>query len=271
MREKAIAQLRVAPGSSARLDRRDPADKLGLSDKVKAEAEAATLFAEFDDLHNRLWAEATRSVLLVLQGMDTSGKDGTIRRVLSGLNPQGCEVTSFKAPSETERAHEYLWRVHAVCPARGKLGVFNRSHYEDVLAARVLGIVDADECRRRFRQIVEWERMLTEEGTTLVKVCLHLSKDEQRKRLEERLHDPKKQWKFKVEDLDTRKHWADYQAAYEESITATSSAQAPWYVVPADRKWVRDVAVVTLLVATFRQLDPQIPPPHTRLENVAVD
>src|SRR5438445_11633400 len=150
MREKAIAQLRVAPGSSARLDRRDPADKLGLSDKVKAEAEAATLFAEFDDLHNRLWAEATRSVLLVLQGMDTSGKDGTIRRVLSGLNPQGCSVVSFKAPNDVDLAHDYLWRVHAAAPPRGILGVWTRSHYEDVVPARMVAAVDDEQCRRRY-------------------------------------------------------------------------------------------------------------------------
>jgi PPK2 family polyphosphate:nucleotide phosphotransferase len=266
-----IDGLRVPVGGPARIDHRDPADKLGISDKEAARDRIAELLTELDALHNRLWAEASRSVLLVLQGMDTSGKDGTIRRVLSGLNPQGCTVASFKEPSHAELAHDYLWRVHAVCPPRGHLGVFNRSHYEDVLAARFLGIVTHDECRRRYEQLRSFEQLLTDEGTTVVKVFLHLSKDEQRDRLQARVDDPTKRWKFKPQDLEVRTQWDDYQEGYEEVLGETSTKAAPWYVVPADRKWVRDVAVATLLVMTFRQLDPQIPSPDPTVDGLVVE
>ncbi len=266
-----IAALRVEPGKAARIAKRDPADKLGVRDKEDATARVAKLGDGLRDFHERLWAESRRSVLLVLQGMDTAGKDGTIRRVLSGLNPQGCQVTAFKAPTEIERAHDYLWRIHSACPARGHLGVFNRSHYEDVLAARFVGAVTREQCRLRYRHLREFERMLHDEGTTVVKVFLHLSKDEQRKRLVERLADPAKAWKFRPEDLDVRKQWDDYMEAYEEVLTETSVSHAPWYVVPADRKWVRDVAVSTLLLETFRVLDPRIPPPDPSLAHITVE
>lgn len=268
--EKFVDDLRVKPGVAAGLAERDPRDKLGL-DKDEAAAMRERLDGELCELHERLWAEAERSVLLVLQGMDSAGKDGTIRRVLSGLNPQGCEVASFKAPSEAERAHDYLWRVHGVCPARGKLGVFNRSHYEDVLAARMIGVVDGDRCRQRYRHLREFERMLTEEGTTVVKVFLHISKDEQRERLQARVDDPVKNWKFNAADLDVRKQWDDYQELYDEVITETSTGEAPWYVVPADRKWVRDVAVESLLVRTLDGLDPQIPAADPELAGIVVE
>jgi PPK2 family polyphosphate:nucleotide phosphotransferase len=268
--EQKFAGLRVKPGHAADLARRKPDHKVGLTDRDTAAPVIAERLAELDELHNRLWAESTRSVLLVLQGVDAGGKDGTIRRVLSGLNPQGCEVVSFKEPTVVERAHDYLWRVHAACPVRGKLGVFNRSHYEDVLAARILGLVDAAECRRRYRQIRDFERLLVEEGTTPVKVCLHISKDEQRARLQERLDDPAKSWKFRMSDLDTRTHWDELMAAYEEALTETSTDVAPWYVVPADHKWVRDAVVAELLVRTFRSLDPRIPPPDPELRTVKI-
>lgn len=266
-----VDRLRVEPGTAAGLATRDTRDALGLPDKDGAKDSLKDLGDELDALHGRLWAEASRSVLLVLQGMDASGKDGTIRKVLSGLNPQGCQVASFKAPSDGERAHDYLWRVHAVCPDRGHLGVFNRSHYEDVVAARMIGVVDHDQCRRRYRHLREFERMLTEEGTTVVKVFLHLSSDEQRDRLQERIDDPTKNWKFKVADLDVRKQWDEYQDVYEEVITETSTDHAPWYVVPADRNWVRDVAVATLLVDTLQALDPKIPEPDPALRGMKVE
>jgi PPK2 family polyphosphate:nucleotide phosphotransferase len=268
--DELLASLRVAPGDAPRLDRRDPADKLGLEGKTQARGLVGELLVELDSLHDRLWAEASRSVLLVLQGLDASGKDGTIRRVLSGLNPQGCRVAGFKAPTEAERAQDYLWRVHHVCPPRGHLGAFNRSHYEDVLAARFEGAVSHEQCRRRYRHLREFERMLTEEGTTVVKVYLHLSKEEQRTRLQERIDDLQKRWKFKPGDLDVREQWDDYRAAYEEVITETSTDHAPWYVVPADRKWVRDLAVATLLVATLRRLDPRFPPPDPTFDGLVV-
>ncbi|MFO7591768.1 MAG: polyphosphate kinase 2 family protein [Acidimicrobiia bacterium] len=269
--DEMVDAMRVKPGVAAGLASRNARDKLGLEDKAEAAARRDGLGEELEELHELLWAEGKRSVLLVLQGMDTAGKDGTIRRVLSGLNPQGCRVASFKAPTETERAQDYLWRVHAECPPRGMLGVFNRSHYEDVLAARMIGVVDRDRCRQRYRHLREFERMLTEEGTTVVKVFLHISKDEQRVRLQERVDDPVKNWKFKAADLDVRKQWDEYQDLYEEVITETSTGEAPWYVVPADRKWVRDVAVETLLVETLTAIDPRIPPADPSLERTVVE
>jgi PPK2 family polyphosphate:nucleotide phosphotransferase len=263
--------LRVDPGDQARLAKRDPAARLGLGEKAVGQALSDELLGELDDLHNRLWAEAKRSVVLVLQGMDASGKDGTIRRVLTGLNPQGCAVVNFKVPTEVDRAHDYLWRIHSALPARGILGVMNRSHYEDVVAARILGAVDDDGCERRYRHIREFERMLCEEGTTVVKVFLHLSKDEQRARLQARIDDPTKNWKFRRADLDVRALWDEYQARYEAAITATSTEWAPWYVIPADHKWVRDVAVAQLVVETLGRLDPQIPPPEPGLEGIVVE
>ncbi|HEY8217110.1 MAG TPA: PPK2 family polyphosphate kinase [Acidimicrobiia bacterium] len=266
-----IEQLRVQPGDAPRLMARDPADRLGLGDEAKADAALQDLARRLDALHDRLWAEATRAVLLVLQGMDASGKDGAIRKVLSGLNPQGCVVASFKAPSDAELAHDYLWRVHAVTPPRGRIGVFNRSHYEDVLAGRVIGVVTAEQCQLRYRHLVDLERMLTDEGTVVVKVFLHLSKDEQRARLQARLDDPEKSWKFKTADLEVRARWDEYQSLYEETITATSSDHAPWHVVPADHKWVRDVAVATLLVDALERLDPRYPPPDPALHSLRVE
>ena len=263
--------LRVDPGAPAKLAERDPAARLDLGEKADGQARSVELLDELDNLHNRLWAEAERSVVLVLQGMDASGKDGTIRRVLTGLNPQGCTVVNFKVPSEVDRAHDYLWRVHAALPARGLLGAMNRSHYEDVVAARMAGVVDDECCERRYRHIREFERMLTDEGTTMVKVFLHLSKDVQRERLQARIDDPAKNWKFRRADLDVRARWDEYQARYEAAITATSTEWAPWYVIPADHKWVRDVAVAQLLVETLSRLDPEIPDPEAGLEGLVVE
>jgi PPK2 family polyphosphate:nucleotide phosphotransferase len=266
-----LAPLQVPSGKAPRLDRRDPGDRLGLTGKGAAREQGDALLEGLAELHGRLWAEAKRSVLLVLQGVDTSGKDGVIRRVLTGVNPQGCSVTSFKAPTTLELEHDYLWRVHNACPARGRLGVFNRSHYEDVVAARVLGIVDERHWRRRYRHLRDFEQMLGNEGTTVVKVFLNISRDEQRQRLQARLDDATKRWKFKPEDLEAREQWDAYQAAYEEAITETSTDVAPWWIVPGDRKWVRDVAVATLLLETFRRLDPQFPPADPSLDGVIVE
>ena len=268
---KLVERLRVDPGKPAGLTDRDARDTLGLDGKDAAAELLEQLSADLDELHARLWAEASRSVLLVLQGMDASGKDGTIRRVLSGLNPQGCQVAAFKSPSDGELSHDSLWRVHQVCPDRGHLGVFNRSHYEDVVAARLFGAVSHEQCRCRYPHLRDFERMLTDEGTTVVKVFLHVSKDEQRERLQARLDDPTKGWKFKLVDLDVRKQWDEYQKAYEEVLTETSTEHAPWSVVPADRKWVRDVAVSSLLVETLQRLDPKIPDPDPALRGMVVE
>jgi PPK2 family polyphosphate:nucleotide phosphotransferase len=264
-----IRTLRVRPGEHPRLDVRDPADRLGLADKASAEQHLGQLVARLAMLQNRLWAESARAVLLVLQGLDASGKDGTIRKVLTGVNPQGCRVVSFKAPAGAELAHDYLWRVHANCPGRGELGIFNRSHYEDVVAVRVRGLAPDKVWRRRPGHIREFERLLSGEGTTVVKVYLHISREEQGKRLQERLDDPEKRWKFRPEDLDDRKRWDDFQAAYEDVLHETSSDWAPWHVVPADRKWVRNVAVAELLVDTLERMDPKLPTPY--FESVTIE
>jgi len=265
-----VSALRVKPGDHARLSGRDPADRLDVRDKTDAAARLAGLVARLGVLHNRLWAESQRSVLLILQGMDASGKDGTIRSVLAGISPQGCRVVAFKEPTTTELAHDYLWRVHAACPDRGDLGIFNRSHYEDVVAVRVRQLVSEDVWRPRYDQICAFERMLVEEGTTIVKVFLHVSPDEQRKRLQERLDDPDKRWKFRAADLDDRRLWPEYVAAYEDAITATSTSWAPWHVIPADHKWVRNVAIAELLVDTFERLDPRLPDGGAELDGLRI-
>jgi len=222
-------------------------------------------------LQNRLWAEERRAVLVVFQGMDASGKDGTIRRVFSGVNPQGCPVTAFKLPSPAELAQDYLWRVHLAAPRRGEIGIWNRSHYEDVVTVLVRGLITKAERDRRLRQIRGFERMLHEEGTEIIKVFLHISHDEQRARLQSRLDDPEKRWKFDASDLEARKQWDEYQQAYEDALTETSTAEAPWYVVPGDHKWARDVAVGRILVAKLREMDPQFPPPMSGLDGIRVE
>ena len=266
-----VEHVLVTPGEPALLAERDPRDRLGLGGKREAEELTVGLGDELRELQSRLWAEDRRSVLLVLQGLDTAGKDSTIRRVFSGVNPLACRVASFKAPSEDDLDHDYLWRVHAACPGRGEIGIFNRSHYEDVGVARVKKLVSEETWRRRYRHIREFERLLADEGTTMVKVFLHISTDEQRKRLQERLDDPSKTWKFRLADLEDRRLWDAFMAAYEDALTETSTEWAPWYVVPADRKWVRDIAVATLLVETLRRLDPHYPPPPEDLADVVVE
>jgi PPK2 family polyphosphate:nucleotide phosphotransferase len=241
-----------------------------MSDKAAGVERLEALVDELSDLHNRLWAEATRSVLLILQGLDASGKDGTIRHILTGVNPQGCHIVSFKPPSETELAHDYLWRVHASCPARGELGIFNRSHYEDIVAVRVRKLAAAAVWRRRYEQIRAFEKTLTDEGTAIVKVFLHLSRDAQRARLQERLDDPEKRWKFRAGDLDDRAKWNDFAAAYEAVLHETSTDWAPWYVVPADHNWSRNLAVAEILVAELERLDPKVPEPAPGIENTKI-
>ena len=254
-----LDRLIVKPGSAAGLDLRDTRATLGLPGKEETKAELQQLLGELSTLQERLYAEGTRSVLLVLQGLDASGKDGTIRHVFTGVNPQGCSVTSFKAPTPHELAHDFLWRVHAECPARGMIGIFNRSHYEDVVTVGVLGLAPEEVWRRRPQRIVEFERLLVEEGTTVLKCFLHVSPEEQRERFAERLSDPTKGWKHNPEDEETARRSAEFTAAYEETISETSTEHAPWYVIPADRNWVRNHAVATVLVEALRRLDPQYP------------
>jgi PPK2 family polyphosphate:nucleotide phosphotransferase len=253
-----LEQLRVAPGEPARLAERDPRDKLGL-EKEEAEERTRELRERLDQLQYLLFAEAKQAVLLVLQGVDASGKDGTIRRVFEGVNPQGVHVVSFKAPAGAELQHDYLWRIHAALPPLGSIGVFNRSHYEDVVAVGVLGLFPEEVWRRRGGHIRKFERMLADEGTTTVKVFLNVSRKEQRKRLQERIDDPAKRWKFRPDDLDVSERYDDYLAAYDAAITETSSDWAPWHVVPADRNWVKAYATAAILCDVLEHLDPRLP------------
>lgn len=223
--------------------------------------------AELQDLQ---YAENKHRLLVVLQAMDTGGKDGTIRDVFHEVDPIGIHMRPFKKPTDIELAHDYLWRVHAMVPQDGQVVVFNRSHYEDVLVVRVHGWVSDEQAQKRFRHIREFERMLTDEGTTIVKFFLHISKQEQAERLQARLDDPHKRWKFAKGDLEERKLWDDYQRVYEEAIEETSTEFAPWYVIPADRKWYRNLAVSSILVDTLESLGMEFPPVEEGLDDVVI-
>jgi PPK2 family polyphosphate:nucleotide phosphotransferase len=264
-----LERLRVDPGSSAGIAQRDPGDKLG-TEKDDADKRLGRLVERIDGLQYRLYAEDRRSVLLVLQGLDAAGKDGVVRRVFQRVNPTGIRVTSFKVPAGPEVRHDYLWRVHAALPARGELGVFNRSHYEDVVAVRMRELAPEDVWRRRYEHIREFERMLVDEGTSVVKVFLNVSREEQRKRFQERIDDPEKRWKFRRDDLKVRERFDEWVAAWEEAVTETSTEWTPWYVVPADRNWVKALAVAELLVTTLEWLDPQLPEPEGGLEELQI-
>jgi PPK2 family polyphosphate:nucleotide phosphotransferase len=264
-----IAPLRVEPGTAARITERDPRDTLGLEKRLAAELRRK-LIPRLDVLQRRLYAERARSLLLVLQGQDASGKDGVIRSVFVGVSPQGLRVVSLRAPAGDELAHDYLWRIHTQLPVRGEIGIFNRSHYEDVVAVRIRELAPEEVWRRRTGHIREFERMLTDEGTAIVKVFLHVSKEEQRKRLQERIDDPEKRWKFRLEDLEAREHFDDYVAAYEDALTETSTDWAPWHVVPADRNWLKSLVVAQLLVETLERMDPKLPEPEPGIEGLIV-
>jgi PPK2 family polyphosphate:nucleotide phosphotransferase len=261
---------RIAPGAAVDLASIDTGATPLAASKSEGKAEHQELQTRLAELQEVLYAEQRHKVLVVLQAMDTGGKDGVVRHVLRGLNPSGVRVTSFKAPSDDELAHDYLWRIHHHSPMTGQIAVFNRSHYEDVLIVRVHDIVPDEVWRRRYDHIVAFERMLADEGTTIVKLFLHISKDEQRKRLQSRLDDPNKRWKFNEGDLAERKCWDDYQAAYAEAIERTCTEQAPWYVVPADHKWYRNLVAARILVDVLEGLDMHYPDPPD-IEGVTVD
>jgi PPK2 family polyphosphate:nucleotide phosphotransferase len=254
-----IEKLRVKPGAKVKLKDHDPRDKSRFKDEEETKVETAALAREIDVLQDRLYAEGSRALLVILQGTDTSGKDGTIRGVFNATGPLGVSVHAFGPPSTLELEHDYLWRVHAACPRRGTIGIFNRSHYEDVLIGRVKKLAPDKIIEQRYDQINDFEKMLVETGTTILKFMLHISKDEQKERLQERLDDPEKHWKFNPGDLEDRKHWDDYQEAYEVMLARCSTSWAPWYVIPADRKWVRNAAIATIVRATLDEMDPQYP------------
>ncbi len=263
-KEGPLKRYGVKAGRKLSLRGYDPDDtgdyKKSDQGKAKAKAETAKLIARLDGLQERLYANATRSLLIVLQGMDTSGKDGTIKSVMSGVNPQGCKVVGFKGPSKDELAHDFLWRVHREVPPKGYIGIFNRSHYEDVLITRVHGWVSDKVVKRRFDQIKEFEELLTENGTAILKLFLHISKDEQKERLEARIADPEKRWKWNSGDLEERKLWEDYLKAFEDVISATSTDCAPWYIVPANRKWYRNLVVAERIVNVLEDMKLKTPP-----------
>jgi PPK2 family polyphosphate:nucleotide phosphotransferase len=268
----------VSPGSPSALRQRDTRATPGARSRKKAEKELDELERRLDRLQVRLMAEARRSLLVVLQGMDTSGKDGTIKHAFASLSPSATDVEAFKAPTDEELSHDFLWRIRKALPKPGRIGIFNRSHYEDVVVVRVKELVGRESWSARYDQINAFEREITEAGTTVLKLFLHISREEQRERLLARLDDPEKIWKFNPGDLDDRARWDDYQAAYEDALTRCSTVETPWFVIPADRKWYRDWAVTTLLVDTLERMNPQMPEPgfdvaemRTELEAQAED
>ncbi|KAI3592249.1 UDP-galactose-lipid carrier transferase [Cupriavidus sp. U2] len=267
-----LDDFRITTGKQFKLAAFDAASKpLSTGNKTSDNAHLAELSARLDAVQDIFYAEHKHKLLIVLQGMDTSGKDGTVRSVFRSFDPLGVRVASFKAPTPEELARDYLWRVHAQVPRKGEIVIFNRSHYEDVLITRVHGWIDEAECKRRYRQIREFEQMLVETGTTIVKCFLHISRGEQKQRLEERIADPQKHWKFDMQDLAERKFWKEYQQAYEDAIAATAAPEAPWYIVPADSKSHRNLMVAEILRATFDKLRPDYPPPKPELAQVVVE
>jgi PPK2 family polyphosphate:nucleotide phosphotransferase len=261
MAKHLATRFRIEPGKHARLDRRDPADSSTFPDRKAAEAQTAKDTAAINEWQDKLYAEGRRALLVVLQGVDTAGKDGTIRHVFNQTGPLGVIVTSFRLPSEEELAHDFLWRAHRACPRRGFIGIFNRSHYEDVLVARVRKLAPAREIDARYGQINAFEETLAENGTAILKFMLHISKEEQRERLQARLDEPESRWKFNPADLEDRKLWAKYQAAYELMLAKCSTAWAPWYVIPADRKWARNAAIAAIVRESLEAMNPQYPKP----------
>jgi PPK2 family polyphosphate:nucleotide phosphotransferase len=255
-----IKRFRVTPGRALRWSDVNPADHGDFQNEASSLDETEEHIRKIDPLQERLYAEGKQSLLIILQGMDTSGKDGTIRHVMRGINPQGCQVTSFKEPTPAENAHDFLWRIHEHVPAKGMIGIFNRSHYEDVLITRVHGDVSKKEAAARYREINDFERMLDKNGVTIVKFFLAISKDEQQRRLQARLDDPQKRWKFNRADLTERRYWDRYITAYTDACSATSTKHAPWYVIPANHKWYRNYLVAKIVSGTLKKIDPQFPP-----------
>lgn len=263
--------LTPPPLSKVKLADFDPDNVNGDWTKETAEQRLQENSVALADLAYRLYAEHRRSVLLVLQGMDTSGKDGTIRKVTAGMNPASFQITSFKQPSAEELDHDFLWRIHCAEPNYGEIGIFNRSHYEDVLVVRVHNLVPKDVWKRRYDQINHFEQILIENGVVLIKCFLHISKDEQKRRLEARLDDPTKRWKFSRGDLAERKYWEDYQKAYEDALTRCNTEHAPWHIIPANRKWYRNLVVSNLLRETLETMNPQYPPEEPGLDEIVVE
>jgi PPK2 family polyphosphate:nucleotide phosphotransferase len=265
-------RYRVEPGGKIKLSEIDPNDQSAFNeDKQKADEELARLTQRLDALQELLYAERKHKILIVLQGMDTSGKDGTIRHVFEGVNPQGVRVASFKIPSVEEQAHDYLWRIHKEAPGLGEIVIFNRSHYEDVLVVRVHALVPESVWKRRYDQINAFEKILSEEGTLILKFYLHIDRDEQKKRLRSRLDDDTKHWKFSSADLKERQLWDEYMKAYEDVLSKTSTDYAPWYIVPANHKRYRNLVVASIIDKTLAGLKMEYPPAEPGLDKVVIE
>jgi PPK2 family polyphosphate:nucleotide phosphotransferase len=265
--EEKMERYKINKGQKINLAEWDPEDKKGFNgSKEDGLAKLQSLIGELEQLQSVLYAEHKHKVLVVVQAMDTGGKDGVIRKVFEGVNPQGVRVASFKVPTPLEADHDYLWRIHPCIPGKGELVIFNRSHYEEVLVVRVHNLVPPQDWQRHYRQIAEFERMLAEEGVTILKFYLHISKDEQKKRLLERINTPEKRWKFNSGDLAERKLWDAYMQAYQDALSETSTDYAPWYIVPANHNWYRDLVVASVLVKTLKELNMQYPQPVEDVE-----
>ena len=266
-----VGRYRIEPGSKVDFAKYDPRDTSGFDGAESDEAGVSEkLNADLRRLQEMLWAEHKAKVLVVLQGMDTAGKDGVIHRVFQGVNPQGVQVAHFGVPSQEALDHDFLWRVHNQVPGKGMMVIFNRSHYEGVLVERVHGLVPEMVWKRRYREISDFERLLSEDDTTILKFYLHISKDEQRKRLQARLDDPTKEWKWSINDLPERKLWDEYMKAYQDMLSETSTEWAPWHLVPSDHKWYRDLVVSRIIVKAMEKLNLKYPKPEKDLASVKV-
>ncbi len=260
----------VPPDTRVNLSDDDPGYSGNYRSKGETKEELERKVERLRELQEVLWAESKHTLLVVLQAMDGGGKDGTIEHVMHGVNPQGCQVTSFKVPTEEELSHDFLWRIHKAVPRRGYIGIFNRSHYEDVLVVRVHNLVSKEVWQQRYDQINHFEELLAAAGTTILKFFLYISKEEQRERFEARLHDPKKNWKFSIKDVEERGYWDDYMRAYEDALSRCSTSWAPWYIVPANHKWYRDLVVSQIIVEALEKLDMQYPPPVPDTDKIVI-
>ena len=262
-----VKDLRVAPGGHIRLRDFNPSHK-GDYQKHEALNKVEELRQKMGDLQQRLFAERKRSLLIVLQGLDAGGKDGVIQHVIGSMNPDGCHVANFKEPTQLELAHDFLWRVEAQTPAKGEIAIFNRSHYEDVLIVRVHNLVPKPVWSQRYEQINDFERRLTKNGTQVLKFFLHISKEEQLERFDQRLDDPAKRWKISEADYTEREYWDDYLRAYEDAFARCNTDDAPWFVIPADHKWFRDLAISEIIVSTMEGMNFQVPQPTVNIEEI---
>lgn len=270
MATKFTKELGIEAGKKVRLSKYDPEETLGWHKGHKMETSLEKAIQGIDSLQYRLSAERQRALLVILQGLDTAGKDGTIRHVMAGMNPQACKVTSFKVPTAEEAAHDFLWRIHKAVPEHGEVGIFNRSQYEDVLVVRVHKLVPKEVWSKRYDQINEFESTLAKNGVRILKLFLHISKEEQKKRLLQRVEDPERQWKISEADFRERKFWDDYTAAYEHALERCNRDAAPWFIIPANKKWFRNLAVSHIIAETLEDMNPRFPAPSVDLSKLKV-